>query len=309
MQKTSPPAISPAFVLGIGIAAVSTASILIRFAQQEAPSLVIAAMRLTIAAIILAPYVLTRHIHEFQRLAKIDWVLIAVSGMFLAFHFATWISSLEFTSVASSVVLVTTTPLWVAILSPVLLKERISRNVAIGLVLALAGGVIVSLGNECQFSLAGVNCQIGKGFFARNDIWGNLLALAGAFCATGYLLIGRKVRKLLSAIAYVFLVYSIAGATLLFWLWGRGLSVAGYPIQIYLLFLSLAVFPQLIGHSSFNWALGYLPASAVSIALLGEPVGTVILSFLILSETPTVAEAFGGLLILAGIYLAVRSQK
>ncbi len=144
------PRIALPLAILIAILAVSTASIFIRFAQREAPSLVIAALRLTVASLILAPLALTRHRDELRKLTRADWLLGLLSGLFLAVHFATWISSLEYTSVASSVVLVSTGPLWVALLSPIFLKEPLTRSVLGGMLLALLGGAIIGLSDSCQ---------------------------------------------------------------------------------------------------------------------------------------------------------------
>jgi len=142
-----------------GILFVSTASIFIRFAQVEVSSIVIAASRLLIASIILVPIALTRYWDQLQTLSIADFAKGFLSGVFLALHFATWISSLEFTSVASSVVLVTTTPLWVALLSPLVLKESIKRSVIIGLVVSMMGGVLVGLSNTCGLQNGRLDCQ------------------------------------------------------------------------------------------------------------------------------------------------------
>lgn len=275
-----------------GILAVSTASIFIRFAQAQAPSLVIAALRLSFASLALAPLALTRQRAELARLSHREVLLGLLSGIFLAAHFATWISSLEFTSVASSVVLVTTTPLWVALAAPLVLKESIQRGVWLGMALALAGGILVALSQDAA---AGAGAR---------PLWGNFLAVSGAWAAAGYLLIGRHLRERLSLIAYIFIVYGMAALTLLIVMLAAGQTPFGYSPAVYGWLVALALIPQLLGHSTFNWALGRLPASFVSITLLGEPVGSIILAFLILKESPSGLELAGGACILLGIFLA-----
>ena len=133
---------------------------------------------------------------------------------------------------------------------------------------------------------------------------GNLLALAGALFAAGYLLIGRKVRGNISLLSYTFLVYGIAGIVLLLFAFSFREPLWGFSPPTYLILLALAIIPQIIGHSSFNWALGYLSAAFVSITLLGEPIGSAVLAFLLLQETPTMLKVIGAILILAGIYIA-----
>jgi drug/metabolite transporter (DMT)-like permease len=288
-----------------GILAVSTASIFIRFAQEYAPSLVIAALRLVFASLIIAPLALSKHRAELASLSKRDMVLAITSGTFLAFHFATWITSLEYTTVASSVVLVTTTPLWVALLSPLVLKEPITRPVIWGMLLALLGGLVIGFSDACHWT-NGFICPASEKFLQGRVFWGNLLALTGAWMAAGYLLIGRRLRARMTLIPYIFVVYGMAAVVLLIIMIASGQSALYLPPQAYFWILLLAIFPQLLGHSTFNWALKYLPASLVSITLLGEPIGSTILAFIILKEIPSIPELIGAALILVGIYLASR---
>ncbi|MBN1668905.1 MAG: DMT family transporter [Anaerolineales bacterium] len=304
----SRPAVPPILALAFAILAVSTASIFIRLAQENAPSLVIAAGRLTLASVILAPIAWTQKRVELRSLNRGELGLALLSGFFLALHFATWISSLEYTTVASSVVLVSTVPLWVALLSPVLLKEPVTRLVLAGMALALIGGTIVGVSDACTWDAAGLACPSLSDFVRGQAFLGDLLALAGAVTAAGYLLIGRKLRARVSLISYIFVVYSMAAVVLLVIMFAAGQSLYGYPAQTYLWLLLLALFPQLIGHSTYNWALGYLSAAYVSIALLGEPIGSTILAYFLLSETPTAFKIIGGILILAGIYVASLSE-
>lgn len=301
-QRTAAP---PMVVLLIGILAVSTASIFIRFAQQEASSLVIAAYRMTLAGLILAPVALPGAVRSMQALRPGQRWLILLSGLFLALHFGAWITSLEYTSVASSVVLVTTTPLWVAILSPLVLKERIRRATWLGLLIAMAGGVLVGFQESC--TLQGLICLSLQDFLRGQAMLGNALALFGAFMAAGYMVVGRQVRPVFSLFSYTFWVYSISAVFLLLFVAISGEKFAGFAGTTYLWFTLLAVIPQVIGHSSFNWALKYLPAAFVSLALLGEPVGTTILAVIFLKEAPGMGEWIGGVLILVGIFLASRS--
>ncbi len=309
MQSQHRPPVSPFFVISLGILAVSTASIFIRLAQGYAPSIVVAAYRLTFATLILAPIVYTRHREELRTLTRREGALGLLSGLFLALHFATWITSLEYTSVASSVVIVTTTPLWVAVASPLVLREPIARPVALGLLLSLAGGVVVALSESCALTGSQFACPGIATLFQSEMALGNTLALLGAFSAAGYLVIGRNLRAKLSLIPYIFVVYGIAALALIGAMFAFGASPVGYPPVAYLWFLLLALIPQLLGHSSFNWALGYLPASFVSITLLGEPIGTIILAFMILKESPAPLELIGAILILVGIYIASQTPK
>jgi len=297
----------PLLVVLLGILAVSTASIFIRQAQQEAPSLVVAAYRLGLATLVLIPFAF-RNRKEILAFSKKQWLLALGAGGILALHFASWITSLEYTSIASSVVLVTTTPLWVALFSPLFLKERLNRAAVFGLAVALVGGTVVGLSEACSLSNARLECSGLQGFWGGRAALGNFLALFGAWMAAGYMMIGRRLRPGLSLVSYVFVVYGVAALVLLGLVGITGHRLIGYAPMTYFWFSALAVIPQLIGHSSLNWALRYLPASFVSVSLLGEPIGSVILAFIFLAESPTGMELAGGVLILVGIFLASRNQ-
>ncbi len=311
MKEFQPPR-RTVLILGLvaGVAAVSTAAIFIRFAQQEgAPSIVIAAARLTIAAVVLAPFALTSYRPDLIRLSKGEWALALLSGFFLALHFGTWITSLQFTTVASSVVLVSTTPLWVAILAPVVLRERLGIGTGIGLILALTGGIVVGLSDACTWQAGAISCPPFQSFFAGKAFLGDALALIGAWMAAGYILAGRKLRSKMELIPYVFIVYGMAAVVLIMIMLGLGESPVGLTPLAYLWFVLLALIPQLLGHSTFNWALKYMPASFVSIALLGEPVGSTVLAYIIFQERPGWIKIGGAVLILAGIWMAARKEK
>jgi len=289
--------------------AVSTSSIFIRLAQSDgAPSLVIAALRLTFATLLLAPIALTRYRGEIKSIRRNQILLGAASGLFLALHFATWISSLEYTSVASSVVFVTTGPLWVALLSPMLLNEKLTRAAVIGLGLALLGGIVIGLSDACVIQ-NGLQCPELNQVLQGSAMWGNFLALAGAWAVTGYLIIGRKLRAGMSLIPYIFLVYGMGAIVLLIIMFAAGHSPFVLEVKAYGWIFLLAAVPQLIGHSTYNWTLRFLPATFVAVTTLSEPIGSAILAFYILNETPAFATIVGGILILIGIYLASRIKN
>jgi len=293
-----------------GILAASTAAIFIRFAQHEgAASIVIAAARLTIASLLLAPVALTRYQSDLSHLSRREMGLAMLAGLFLALHFATWITSLQFTSVASSVLLVTTTPLWVALLAPLVLRERVGATTLIGLGLALAGGVIVGLGDACTWQAGSIVCPPLRSFIGGPAFLGDLLALLGAWMAAGYMLVGRKLRVKMELVPYIFVVYGMAALVLVVIMLGMGESPLGLPPLSYLWFLLLALVPQLFGHSTFNWALKFLPASFVSVTLLGEPVGSTVLAYFIFQEQPGWVKIGGAVLILIGIWLAAKTTN
>ena len=309
-MKPSGPSVKPYYPVvatSAGILFISTASLLIRFAQEDAPSIVIAAGRLLVASLVLVPIALIRFRHEFKQMSLGAWLQGGLSGLFLALHFACWIQSLEYTSVASSVVLVTTTPLWVAILSPLLLKEPVRKSVVIGLVISLTGGVIVGFSNVCGLVDSRLVCT-NMGLNSQSML-GNFLALIGAWMAAGYMMIGRRLRKQLSTITYSALVYGVAALILLIVVLIRAEPVFSYQPQTYLWLLVLGIVPQLLGHSLLNWSLEFVSAAYVSLTLLGEPIGTVILALIFLRESPTLVEFIGAVLILIGIVVGSLREK
>ncbi len=294
------------FILAVAILSVSTAAIFIRFAQETVPSITIAAYRLIIASLILFPFTIKKAYKEMKDLDSMSIGLIIISGFLLAFHFVSWIISLEFTNVISSVVLVTTTPIWVTAISPWLLKERVPKRFLLGLGLAFLGMVMISFGNAGLLS----NWKMNEIFFKDELVaQGNLLALVGAFCAAGYVVIGRILRQQLSTGSYVLSVYSIAGAVLI----GLMIISTEQSMKINLNELKwlvlIALIPQVIGHSLINWALGIMPAYYVAISLLGEPIGSTILAIFILKEVPTISEIVSAGVILLGIFIAIIGLK
>ena len=287
------------FVLAGAVVVVSTASILIRLAQAEgASSLTIAAVRLGLAAAILAPVAWLKTRREILQLGRREVGLCLLSGLFLALHFWTWISSLEYTSVASSAALVTTNPLWVGLASAVLLRERPGIAAIAGIALTVAGSVLIFSADSG-----------GSGRTATNPSLGNTLALIGAISASGYLLVGRVLRSHISLTAYVCLAYTVAALLL-----GTATAVSGaVPMALsaaaWGFMALLAIGPQLIGHTAFNWAVRRLTATFVAIAILGEPVGAALLAWFFLDEGFTALQLTGFVVLLVGIFAAARGEK
>ena len=280
--------------LCMGIVAVSFASILIRFAQGAGmPSLSIAAWRLIFASTILLPYAWITRRDEIRSLSGREWALLVASGVFLGLHFATWIASLGYTSVASSVVLVSMGPVFVGLGSWLLLRERPRAFVVVGIILAATGSIVISWGD------------LGQG---RIQLVGDLLALAGAVFVAGYLMIGYRVRARRSLTTYIALVYTVAMVTVVIIVLITRQPMFGYSLNAYGWVLALALGPQIVGHSTLNWALRYLSATFVAIVTLAEPVGSGILAYILLGEAITWPTAIGGTMVLAGIYIASRAE-
>ncbi|MFO7639142.1 MAG: DMT family transporter [bacterium] len=280
-------------VLGAGIVALSFAAVLIRL--TEAPSLLVAAGRLAVASLVLTPFFWSRVAMRGRaplelRGRKWGWILLA--GGLLAAHFVLWIESLDRISVTSSVVLVAMDPIFVAVLSSVLLRERLSLRGWSAIGLGVAGSIVVGI----------------PSFAGGQSLSGNLLALGGAACAGGYLIVGRHVRPQTSLVVYVYLMYTAAALLLIPAVFLAGVRVADVSATAWVFIILLGLGPQLLGHTSFNWALRHLTAPTVAMVILLEPVGAALLSWLILGEPPTGIEAVGGAIILAGVYLVATAR-
>lgn len=275
-----------------GLMAVSMGAIFARLAQDAGlPSLVIAAGRLTLSAILLTPFALGRHLPLLRSLGRRDLILAGSAGLFLALHFATWIASLEYTSVLISVVIVSTGPLWVALLEVIFLHARLNRLIVIGLGVAVAGGVVIAAAGTA-------------GAQGANPALGAALSLTGAVTFACYLVIGRNLRSKLPLLPYIWLVYGCAALVLVALVLLTGARVTGHPAEGYLWIGLMALFPQLIGHTSFNLALRYLPATYVGIAGQLEPIGSGIAALIAFGETPTLGQLGGSGLIVGGVLLA-----
>jgi drug/metabolite transporter (DMT)-like permease len=275
--------------LPIGIIAVSTASIFIKLC--DAPALIIAAYRMVLASLILIPFVGYQKIWQGWNRTEIKWMIL--SGILLSLHFAFWIASLKYTSVASSVVLVSTHPIFVGIGGWLFLKERLGLNLILGILLSFSGSGLISYGDMT---------------FSGGVLRGDGLALLGAMTAAGYFLVGKRVRKNQDLLSYIFPVYSAAGLVLIILSLLLQKPFFGYSPTTYLFMFLLALVPQLIGHTTFNWALRYLPASMVSITILGEPIGSTLLAYFILGEKLTFLKILGGIFIFSGILIALKKK-
>ncbi len=296
--------ISPILALVLGILAASTSSVLIRFAQAEAPSIVIAAYRLTIATMILIPInlFLSKDCRPYK--GKTIYIASSLAGVFLALHFATWMTSLEYTTIASSVALVQTAPLFVVVLSPLLLREFPDRTIITGMAIAVVGGFIIAISDTCMPAEI-FACPPLADILNGKSLRGDLLALAGGAAGAIYLMIGRRVRGSTPLVPYITLVYGTAAIVLIVCAVLAGEVLSGYSFPTLILFLLLAIFPQLFAHSTYNWALKYLTATTVSISLLGEPVAATLLAFIILNEVPSAARISGAVLVLIGITITL----
>ena len=284
--------VAPYGGLALGVASVSVAAILIRLADTE--PLTVAAYRMGIAALVVSTFTLATAHGQLRRLTATDMPWLLLGGAFLAAHFAAFIASLEYTTVASSVLLVTVTPVFVVVGSQWGLRERIGTTVALAVLLSLMGGVVMAVGDW-------------RGDDAR--LLGDGLALLGALAAAGYLLVGRRVRGRVPLLSYITVVYSTAAVLLVSSALAAGSPLSGHPFDAYAWMLLLALIPQVIGHSALNWALARFSATVVSLSIRVEPLVAIGLAVVVLSEVPPWTVIPGGLMVLAGVYLAVGSKQ
>ncbi len=292
MTTEDSPPFNPYLPLLFGVVAVSTGAIFARLA--DAPALVTAAYRVGLATLILAPLAGWKARAELRRLSRRDGLMAVLAGFFLALHFAAWISSLDYTSVANSVVLVNTNPLWVGLLTPLITRERLGRRTVIGIALSVAGGAVIGMGD------------FATGWRA---LLGDLLALIGSVCAAAYLLLGRTLRRKLSLLPYVFVCYGSAAVLLWTAVLMLRLPVTGYGSRTLAAFCGMALISQIVGHTSYNWALKWFSASLIAVSLLGEPIGSTILAYILFDEGLTWFKAIGGMGILSAIYLVASDEK
>jgi drug/metabolite transporter (DMT)-like permease len=274
---------------------------LIRFAQrEEMPALTIAAGRLITAALILTPIAWARAGPELRTLERRSILLGMVAGLFLACHFTVWITSLSYTSVASSTVLVTTNPLWVGLASVFILRERMGWRTMSAIVLTLLGSTLITLSDTSSSPHSA-------------PLLGNTLALIGALTVSAYFLLGRTLQRRISTLAYIWLVYTSAAVVLLIVALLTGQHVRGYSPIAYLVILAMALGPQLLGHTALNWSLRYLSATFITIAILGEPIIASIFARILFGEQFTTMtlngiiiplQLIGFITILVGIALA-----
>ena len=280
------PIVNPYLAVLVGVFAVSFSALFVRL--TTAPALIIATYRLLFTFMILAPYALLRHRHELTTLSWRERGLSAASGICLALHLVTWFASLRYTSIASSVVLVTTQPLFVVVGSWLFFKEKVSR-------MAMLGGGLALLGS---FIIGAADFQIGKEAF-----WGDLLALTAAIFVSGYLLIGRRLRGGIALPVYTFYTYGSSALVLIVASMATATPFAPYSSRDWIIFLALAFVCTVIGHTVFNWVLRYVQASVVSVSVLGEPLGAILWASIFLREYPTLRQTIGACFIFSGLFI------
>lgn len=286
------PKVHPLIAILIGVISVSTSAILVKLA--DADSGVIAFYRMLFSVLIMAPSFFIYYRTEILDIQKRDWAFSIIAGVLLAFHFILWFESLRYTSVASSTVLVTLQPLFAIGGTYFFFKEPIVFKTIISGLIAIAGSVLISWGD---FKAAGM------------AFYGDMLALIACALVTGYMLFGQNVRKRVSLTTYTIVVYGTSTFTLFFYVLFKGESLGPYPTMDWIWFILLAIVPNLLGHNLFNWAIKWVSANVISIAILFEPVGASILAYFIFKEYLVATQVFGGMIVIVGITLFVIDES
>lgn len=284
------------WALFFGLLSFSISPILVKLAA-EGPGMAIATWRTLIAVAVLAPFALLRSRGEIASFSGRDLLMIGTAGVLLGFHFVSWIESLYRTSVASASILVTTSPIFLAILGYVFLKERLSTPVSVSIVLAVFGAALLGLGD------------VGASSTGDAPLVGNSLALSASLLFSIYLLFGRVVRRKTSWLAYVFPLYAVTALTILITALILRTPLGGYSAEFYLLCAAMALGPQVLGHGSFNFAIRYFPAAMLGLISLVEPVGASIIAYFVLGEMPTPLSLLGMIVVLAAISFAIVSRN
>ena len=282
----------PYVAIAIGVISVSLSAIFVKLSSAE--SAVIAFYRMLFSVLIMSPVFLLKYKSELKLLQKRDWIFSIVAGVFLAFHFILWFESLNYTSVASSTVLVTLQPIFAFIGTYLFFKEKVAFQSIVAVIVAISGSLLISWGD---FRVSGA------------ALYGDGLALIACAFITGYLLFGQDVRKRLSLMTYTMVVYSVSTITLFFYVLFMGQSFGPYESNDWLLFVMLAIVPNLLGHTLFNWSLKWVSTNTISIAILFEPVGAAILAFFIFNEKLILSQVIGGIIVILGILMFVLDIK
>lgn len=281
-------------VILTGIVAVSTSSIMIRL--SEAPALTLATYRLGLSALVMLPYFL--YAKGCKKWDKRDFKLFLLTSFFLAFHFIFWISSLRYTSILNSTILVTLNPIFVTFFSFILFRKIPGRGIIWGILLALSGSFILYYQPSPS-----LNGQVFP-----QAMLGNSLALAGGIFASLYLICTSILRKRYNLISFVFPIYGFTFLTLLIFTFLSSTKLTGFTSREYLIFILFALIPQIVGHTSLNWALKFFSPNFIALAILGEPIGATILGLLIFRETPVPLAILGAVLILLAILVSGREE-
>lgn len=292
MNRKSPPLPIPILMM-IGIVAISFSSIFIKW--SDAPASVQGMYRLLFTSLLMLPFSRS-YIGTALTLRKKDWLMLGLSGIMLALHFLLWMGSLNYTSVASSTMIMALEPLFIMLGAYFLYKEKTAAPAMLGMAVAIGGVVFIGWGD------------VG---ISSDNLKGDLLSLGGTAAVAVHMLIGQKLVGRMSSYLYSLMVFVSAALVFAIYNLATNIPFFDYPAREWGIFVLLAVVPTVFGHILFNWLLQYVSATTVSMNILGEPVGASILAYLLLGEQLTILQWIGGVLVMFGlaVYLYTGRKK
>lgn len=289
MNKSTLPLPPPVFLL-IGVLAVSFSSILIKW--SDAPASILGMYRLLFTVLLFLPFLPWRKMGILLKNSTVkEWIMLSVSGLFLGLHFLFWMESFSHTTVASAMILTALEPVFVVIGAYFLFKEKTSKVGIISILIAVSGSVIIASGD------------IGV---SKTALYGDLLSVLGTVAVSVHMLAGQDLCRKMPPIIYSFAVFLIGGLVLFVYNICANVSLTQYDTKDWWIFLLLALIPNIFGHALFNWLLKYVDATTISMAILGEPIGAIILAYFLLGEMTTVSQLVGGMIVMISVMLFLK---
>jgi drug/metabolite transporter (DMT)-like permease len=288
--RSSSPAIGPYIPLLIGMIAISFAPILVRY--SDAPVSVQCMYRMLFTILLALPFG-GRKLPEIRAIRFKDWMLLLLAGLFLALHFLLWMASLDYTSIASSTIILSLEPVFVMAGAYFAFRDRVKRKALLGVVLALAGAIAIGSGD---FTLS------------QTAFAGDTLSFLGAVSVAVNMLIAKRILTRVSSYLYSLIVFTVTFVCCAVYNVTLGFSMFGYPSKEWLVFALLAIVPTVFGHMIFNWLLQYVKTTTISMSVLAEPVGASLLGMLLFREMVTGFQAIGGVVVIVGLFLYLRSE-
>ncbi|TPF16495.1 DMT family transporter [Priestia megaterium] len=289
MNKSTLPLPPPVFLL-IGVLAVSFSSILIKW--SDAPASILGMYRLLFTVLLFLPFLPWRKMSILLKNSTVkEWIMLSVSGLFLGLHFLFWMESFSHTTVASAMILTALEPVFVVIGAYFLFKEKTSKVGIISILIAVSGSVIIASGD------------IGV---SKTALYGDLLSVLGTVAVSVHMLAGQDLCRKMPPIIYSFAVFLIGGLVLFVYNICANVSLTQYDTKDWWIFLLLALIPNIFGHALFNWLLKYVDATTISMAILGEPIGAIILAYFLLGEMTTVSQLVGGMIVMISVMIFLK---
>ncbi|SUV04299.1 DMT family transporter [Priestia megaterium] len=292
MKKNNLP-VPPSLILLMGVISISFSSIFIKWSM--APASILGMYRLLFTVVILLPFLPWKQINlVLKDMNKKDWFLLIISGLFLGLHFLFWMDSFKYTTVASSMILTTLEPVFVMIGAYFIFKEKTNFIGILSILIAISGSIIIASGDISLSSAA---------------LYGDLLSILGTLAVAVHMIAGQDLCRKIPPSIYSFFVFLIGGLVLFIYNIINNVSLTNYAANDWWIFILLALIPNIFGHALFNWLLKYVDATTISMSILGEPIGAIILAYFLLGEATTLAQIIGGLLAIIGVSMFLKYKS